>query len=90
LVPSRSGWQMRIAVTTRRKLTEMRVTIRLATLVASARCTGAATQRWREELFRLRHVPTADLLADFCARIDAEKGSLQPKDDLTIIVIEVA
>jgi phosphoserine phosphatase RsbU/P len=46
------------------------------------------TTKWRDELFQRRHLPTAQLLAELSTHIDAEVGSLDPKDDLTIIVAE--
>ncbi len=46
-------------------------------------------QRWREELFNRRHLSTTELLADFTTHLDNELGSLTPKDDLTMIVMEV-
>ncbi len=45
--------------------------------------------RWHIELERRRHLTTEQLLTDFAEHIDQESGSLQPKDDLTIIVMEV-
>lgn len=47
------------------------------------------SQRWREELLLRRDMPTAALLESFSAHLDRESGSLMPKDDLTMIVIEV-
>jgi sigma-B regulation protein RsbU (phosphoserine phosphatase) len=47
------------------------------------------SQRWREELMARMELPTAELLGAFAARIDNESGSLAPKDDLTVIVLEV-
>lgn len=47
------------------------------------------TQRWRDELFARRHLTTAELLTDFAEHIDKESGSLTPKDDLTMIVMEI-
>ena len=47
------------------------------------------SQRWRQELLDRKHLPTDDLLRDFSDRLDAERGSLTPKDDLTVIVLEV-
>ena len=46
-------------------------------------------QRWRDELFDRRHLCTHDLIADFAAHLDKEMGSITPKDDLTMIVMEV-
>jgi serine phosphatase RsbU (regulator of sigma subunit) len=45
--------------------------------------------RWREELVSRRNLPTPKLLSEFADRIDSETGSLMPKDDLTMIVLEV-
>jgi hypothetical protein len=47
------------------------------------------TQRWRDELFARRHLSTEELLTDFAEHIDRESGSLMPKDDLTMIVMEI-
>jgi serine phosphatase RsbU (regulator of sigma subunit) len=47
------------------------------------------SERWREELMARKDLPTEDLLGAFAARIDNETGSLAPKDDLTVIVLEV-
>jgi serine phosphatase RsbU (regulator of sigma subunit) len=47
------------------------------------------TQRWRDELFARRHLTTEQLLADFAEHVDRESGSLTPKDDLTMIVMEI-
>ncbi len=46
--------------------------------------------RWNEELLKRATLDTASLLADLCAHIDSETGSLNPKDDLTLIVIDVS
>jgi sigma-B regulation protein RsbU (phosphoserine phosphatase) len=46
-------------------------------------------RRWREELLARRELPTEALLAEFARHLDRESGSLAPKDDLTMIVIEV-
>ena len=45
--------------------------------------------RWREELYARRDMSTVDLITDFAQHLDGEVGSLQPKDDLTMIVVEV-
>jgi sigma-B regulation protein RsbU (phosphoserine phosphatase) len=47
------------------------------------------TQQWREELRSRCAMPTDRLLRDFADRIDSESGSLEPKDDLTVVVLEV-
>jgi sigma-B regulation protein RsbU (phosphoserine phosphatase) len=48
------------------------------------------SQRWRDELLARKDMPTEDLIADLTARLDQESGSIEPKDDLTMIVVEVA
>jgi len=48
------------------------------------------TDRWRQELYNRRHLNGHDLLIDLQHHLDRESGSLAPKDDLTMIVIEVA
>lgn len=47
------------------------------------------TTRWKTELDRRRHLPTDALLADFAACLDRESGSMHPKDDLTLLAMEV-
>jgi phosphoserine phosphatase RsbU/P len=47
------------------------------------------TQRWREELHRRRSLGAQDLLRSFADVIDSSTGSIVPKDDLTIIMVEV-
>jgi sigma-B regulation protein RsbU (phosphoserine phosphatase) len=49
----------------------------------------ADNERWREELHRRRSLPTQDVLLGLSEQIDSQSGSLQPKDDLTIIAVEV-
>jgi sigma-B regulation protein RsbU (phosphoserine phosphatase) len=45
--------------------------------------------RWQDEL-RSRHtLPTDRLLTELAEELDKQSGSLQPKDDLTIIALEV-
>ena len=46
-------------------------------------------QRWRSELLARKGLPAESLLRDFADRLDTERGSLTPKDDLTVIVLEV-
>ena len=46
-------------------------------------------QRWRDELLARRHLSTPDLITDFAEHLDRELGSLTPKDDLTMVVMEV-
>jgi sigma-B regulation protein RsbU (phosphoserine phosphatase) len=43
---------------------------------------------WRRELQRRHHFSTDELLADFSAHLDREDGSLMPRDDLTLVIIE--
>jgi sigma-B regulation protein RsbU (phosphoserine phosphatase) len=47
------------------------------------------TTRWREELQLRAHLPTEQLLTEFSDHIDREMGSLRPKDDLTMVIVEV-
>jgi sigma-B regulation protein RsbU (phosphoserine phosphatase) len=44
---------------------------------------------WQRELLDNANVPTDELLLNLSRRIDTETGSLQPKDDLTIVAAEV-
>jgi serine phosphatase RsbU (regulator of sigma subunit) len=46
--------------------------------------------RWRDELVNRRMLPSDVLLEEFSNSADRESGSLQPKDDLTMIVMDVA
>lgn len=57
--------------------------------VAFSNDTTVDAARWREELWQRRSLSTAQLMDDFVAHLDREAGSLAPKDDLTMIVIEV-
>jgi sigma-B regulation protein RsbU (phosphoserine phosphatase) len=54
---------------------------------ADDHCTDA--QQWHAELVRRREMPTEQLLRELSESLDKETGSLQPKDDLSIIVLEV-
>ena len=54
-----------------------------------AACEKVDTHRWREELLARRSLPSEQLLQAFADHIDKESGSLRPKDDLTMIVIDV-
>ena len=49
----------------------------------------ADNQRWQDELYRRRTLSTDNLLYELAAELDRQAGSLQPKDDLTMIAIEV-
>ena len=44
--------------------------------------------RWRAELLKRRELPADQLLADFAEVLDAETGSLRPKDDVTLVLVE--
>ena len=46
-------------------------------------------QQWQDELHRRRELSTEALLLDLSAELDRQAGSLQPKDDLTIIALEI-
>jgi serine phosphatase RsbU (regulator of sigma subunit) len=45
--------------------------------------------RWRDELLARRHLPSDLLLTEFSDSADRESGSLEPKDDLTMVVMEI-
>ena len=45
--------------------------------------------RWRDELVRRSHLGGKQLLEDFAHHLDQESGSLDPSDDLTMMVVEV-
>src|SRR5262249_36613701 len=44
--------------------------------------------RWREQLQRRGHLPTDQILIGLSEELDKQSGSLQPKDDLTMIALE--
>jgi serine phosphatase RsbU (regulator of sigma subunit) len=46
-------------------------------------------ERWHDELRRRTHLPTEALLQELSAEMDRQSGSLEPKDDLTVIALEV-
>ncbi|MDB5323371.1 MAG: putative phosphatase [Phycisphaerales bacterium] len=46
-------------------------------------------QQWQDELHRRRELGTEALLLDLSAELDRQAGSLQPKDDLTVIALEI-
>jgi phosphoserine phosphatase RsbU/P len=50
---------------------------------------AADTERWRSELRERAREPIAVILEDFASRLDSAGGSLLPKDDLTIVAMEV-
>jgi sigma-B regulation protein RsbU (phosphoserine phosphatase) len=47
------------------------------------------SQQWRTELESRIHHPSEQLLNELAARIDSESGSLEPKDDLTVVILEI-
>jgi serine phosphatase RsbU (regulator of sigma subunit) len=47
------------------------------------------TEQWRSELEKRRDMPTEQLLRELSDSLDKENGSLQPKDDVSIVVMEV-
>jgi sigma-B regulation protein RsbU (phosphoserine phosphatase) len=46
-------------------------------------------ERWRYELKLRQHLSSEELLLDFAEHVDNQAGSLAPKDDLTMIIVEV-
>jgi serine phosphatase RsbU (regulator of sigma subunit) len=57
--------------------------------VAFADTTPTDPDRWKGELLARRDWPTDRILSDFADRLDACNGSLLPRDDLTIVAIEI-
>jgi serine phosphatase RsbU (regulator of sigma subunit) len=49
---------------------------------------GVDALRWREELYTRGNLSTEQLLTEFTSRLNEDLGSLTPRDDLTMIVIE--
>lgn len=47
------------------------------------------TEKWKDELYKFTSLSTDELLSEFANRLDSEVGSLTPKDDLTMIILEV-
>lgn len=47
------------------------------------------TAPWEAELWRRRHLPGEALLNDLTTHLDLECGSLDPRDDLTLLITEV-
>jgi len=45
--------------------------------------------RWQCELLQRRSLPIAQILAEFSDTADQASGSIEPKDDVTIVVLEV-
>jgi sigma-B regulation protein RsbU (phosphoserine phosphatase) len=50
---------------------------------------AAQKGQWRDELFGRRSLSAEDLVLSFAAQLDREAGSLQPRDDLTLLVLEI-
>ncbi|MDB5302767.1 MAG: putative phosphatase [Phycisphaerales bacterium] len=48
------------------------------------------TEKWRDELLTRQALPTSDLVTGLSECMDKESGSLEPKDDLTMVIVEVA
>ena len=46
-------------------------------------------ERWRHELHDRRALTSEQLLAEFAAHLDGQSGSLAPKDDVTVILLDV-
>jgi serine phosphatase RsbU (regulator of sigma subunit) len=51
--------------------------------------TGSEDHAWRCELTRMSGSNTSAILNEFSTRLDTQCGSLEPKDDLTIITVEI-
>ncbi|MCC7351075.1 MAG: SpoIIE family protein phosphatase [Phycisphaerales bacterium] len=49
---------------------------------------GFDNDKWCQDLHERRHLSAEELIRDLAGRLDAESGSLEPKDDLTIIAME--
>ena len=47
------------------------------------------SNQWRQELQTRINLPCEQLLSELAARIDKEIGSLEPKDDLTVVILEI-
>jgi serine phosphatase RsbU (regulator of sigma subunit) len=45
--------------------------------------------QWRQELFQRRHLSADSMILDFSAYLDNQAGSLCPKDDLTLLILEI-
>jgi sigma-B regulation protein RsbU (phosphoserine phosphatase) len=55
----------------------------------AARATDTLEEpHWQSELSRRRNLPGDQLLAEFAEALDAEAGSLRPKDDVTLVLVE--
>lgn len=49
---------------------------------------ACAAPRWLDEILRRRTLPVDQLLAEFASALDASTGSLRPKDDVTLVIVE--
>jgi len=52
--------------------------------------TADGADRWPADVLARAGLPTEALLTDLADRLDRETGSLEPKDDITVLVVEVA
>jgi sigma-B regulation protein RsbU (phosphoserine phosphatase) len=45
--------------------------------------------QWKDELLRRKQLPAEHLIHEFAEQIDRETGSNEPKDDLTMMVLDI-
>jgi sigma-B regulation protein RsbU (phosphoserine phosphatase) len=57
--------------------------------VAFAEDQSFDSTQWRRELTNRRELSTEQLLTELSGMLDSETGSLQPRDDVSMIVVEV-
>ena len=50
---------------------------------------GTQSQHWLKELFARRRQPAKQLLEEFAMIVDRECNGLPPRDDLTIMAVEI-
>jgi sigma-B regulation protein RsbU (phosphoserine phosphatase) len=50
---------------------------------------GMHIDRWRDCLRELRHLPAERMLGEFSEELDRQAGSLTPKDDITVVMMEI-
>lgn len=50
---------------------------------------GIDADRWKKEITDRRSLPADRLISAFSQSLDAENGSLEPRDDLTMLVLEI-
>ena len=48
-----------------------------------------AEPRWKDELLNRKHLPPEQLLQEFADQIDHDCASMEPRDDLTVMVVEI-